>query len=67
MFSGIGYLTSPYAVNSSANFTVGGEMLGEWMANEIHGKGNVLVVEGVPGASASDSQNQGVLREANEA
>ena len=62
VFSGIGYLTSPYSVNSSANFVVGGELLGEWMANEIHGKGNVLIVEGIPGASASDSQNQGVLR-----
>jgi ribose transport system substrate-binding protein len=62
VFSAVGYLTSPYAVNSSANFMVGGNMLGEWMAKEIKGKGNVLVVEGIPGASASDSQNQGVLR-----
>ncbi|MBV9150835.1 MAG: ABC transporter substrate-binding protein [Alphaproteobacteria bacterium] len=62
VFSAVGYLTSPYSVNSSANFVVGGIMLGEWMAKEIKGKGNVLVVEGIPGASASDSQNQGVLR-----
>jgi ribose transport system substrate-binding protein len=62
VFSAVGYLTSPYSVNSSANFVVGGNMLGEWMAKEIKGKGNVLVVEGIPGASASDSQNQGVLR-----
>jgi ribose transport system substrate-binding protein len=62
VFSGIGYLTSPYSVNSSANFVVGGNMLGEWMAKEIGGKGNVLVVEGIPGASASDSQNVGVLK-----
>jgi ribose transport system substrate-binding protein len=62
VFSGIGYLTSPSSVNSSANFVVGGNMLGEWMANEIKGKGNVLIVEGIPGASASDSQNKGVLQ-----
>jgi ribose transport system substrate-binding protein len=62
VFSAVGYLTSPYAVNSSANFVVGGQMLGEWMAKEINGKGNVLVVEGIPGASASDSQNVGVLK-----
>ena len=37
-------------------------MLGEWMAKEIGGKGNVLVVEGIPGASASDSQNVGVQK-----
>ncbi|WP_205042078.1 ABC transporter substrate-binding protein [Rhodoligotrophos defluvii] len=62
VFSAVGYLTSPYAVNSSANFVVGGHMLGEWMAKEIGGKGNVLIVEGIPGASASDSQNVGVLK-----
>jgi ribose transport system substrate-binding protein len=60
VFSGIGYLTSPYAINSSANFVVGGSMVGEWMAKEIGGKGNVLVVEGIPGTSASDSQNTGI-------
>jgi ribose transport system substrate-binding protein len=60
VFSGIGYLTSPYSVNSSANFVVGGKMMGEWMAKEIGGKGNILVVEGIPGASASDSQNVGI-------
>jgi ribose transport system substrate-binding protein len=59
VFSAVGYLTSPYAVNSSANFVVGGTMLGEWMAKEIGGKGNVLVVEGIPGTSASDSQDKG--------
>ena len=34
--------------------------MGEWMANEIGGKGTVLNVEGIPGASASDSQNTGI-------
>ncbi len=60
VFSAVGYLTSPYAVNSSANFVVGGHMMGEWMAQEIDGKGKVLVVEGIPGASASDSQDLGI-------
>ncbi|WP_236553260.1 ABC transporter substrate-binding protein [Roseovarius indicus] len=60
VFSGIGYLTSPYSVNSSANFVVGGRMMGEWMAEEIGGEGRVLNVEGIPGASASDSQNVGI-------
>ncbi len=60
VFSSTGYLTSPYAINASANFVVGGNMMGEWMANEVKGKGNVLVVEGIPGTSASDSQNAGI-------
>lgn len=59
VFSAVGYLTSPNAINSSANFVVGGNMLGEWMANEIGNKGNVLIVEGIPGTSASDSQDKG--------
>lgn len=59
-FSAVGYLTSPYAVNTSANFVLGGHMLGEWMANEIGKKGNVLIVEGIPGTSASDSQDKGI-------
>jgi len=59
-FSAVGYLTSPYAVNSSANFQLGGYQLGMFMAEEIGKKGNVLVVEGIPGTSASYSQNRGV-------
>ena len=59
-FSAVGYLTSPYAVSSSANFVVGGHMLGDWMAKEIGEKGNILVVEGIPGTSASDSQDRGI-------
>ena len=35
-------------------------MMGEWMAKEIGGKGNVLIVEGIPGTSASDSQDKGI-------
>ncbi len=62
VFSGIGYVTSPYAVSSSANLAVAGKMMGEWMAKEIGGKGNVLVVAGIPGVAASDSQNTGVLK-----
>ena len=42
VFSGIGYLTSPYAVNSSANFVVGGRMMGDWMANEIGNQPQLL-------------------------
>lgn len=61
VFSSTGYLTSPYAVSSSTNVFVVGRMMGEWMAKEIGGKGHVLVVEGIPGTSASDTQTAGVL------
>lgn len=59
-FSFTGYLTSPYSVNSSVNYQVAGKDLGLWMGNEIKGKGNVLVVQGIPGTSGSDSQDRGI-------
>ena len=60
-FSFTGYLTSPYAVNSSVNYQLAGYELGRWMSEEIDGEGNVLVVEGIPGTSGSDSQHRGIL------
>ena len=59
VFSATGYLTSPNTMNSSSNYSVAGAMMGEWLAKEIGGKGNVLVVEGIPGTSASDAQDRG--------
>lgn len=61
VFSMTGYLTSEYAVNSSVNYQVGGYEIGKAMVEQLNGKGNVLVVEGIPGTSGSDSQNRGVL------
>ena len=61
VFSFTGYTTSPLSVNSSVNYHQAGYEVGTWLADEIGGKGNVLVVEGIPGYSASDSQNRGVL------
>ncbi|MCP4708691.1 MAG: substrate-binding domain-containing protein, partial [Planctomycetes bacterium] len=59
-FSLTGYLTSKYSINSSVNYQQAGYEIGKWMATELGGKGNVLVVEGIPGTSASDSQDRGV-------
>ena len=61
VFSFTGYTTSPLSINSSVNYHQAGFEVGTWMAKEINGKGNVLVIEGIPGFSASDSQNRGVL------
>jgi len=60
-FSMTGYLTSPYSVNSSVNYQLAGRELGRWMAEEIDEEGRVLVVEGIPGTSGSDSQHRGIL------
>lgn len=60
VFSFTGYLTSPYSVNSSTNYQLGGYEVGKWMGDFIGKKGNVLVVEGIPGTSGSDSQDRGM-------
>lgn len=59
-FSFTGYLTSEYSINSSVNYQLAGFEIGKFMADELGGQGNVLVVEGIPGTSASDSQDRGV-------
>lgn len=61
VFSMTGYLTSEYAINSSVNYQVAGFEIGKAMVDQLGGKGKVLVVEGIPGTSGSDSQNRGVL------
>jgi ribose transport system substrate-binding protein len=61
VFSFTGYTTSPLSVNSSVNYHQAGFDVGTWMAEEVDGSGNILVIEGIPGYSASDSQNAGVL------
>lgn len=61
VFSLTGYLTSEYSINSSVNYQVAGYEIGKEMVDQLGGKGNVLVVEGIPGTSGSDSQNRGVL------
>jgi ribose transport system substrate-binding protein len=60
VFSFTGYLTSPYAVNSSNNYQLGGYQVGKALTDQLGGTGNVLVVEGIPGTSGSDSQDRGM-------
>ncbi|WP_208984354.1 ABC transporter substrate-binding protein [Stappia sp. TSB10GB4] len=61
VFSMTGYLTSEYSVNSSVNYQVAGYEIAREVVEQLGGKGNVLVVEGIPGTSGSDSQHRGVL------
>ena len=56
-----GFTTSPYSINTSVNYRLVGYYVGAWMAELIGEKGNVIVIEGIPGYSASDQQNKGVL------
>lgn len=55
-----GYVDSPYAVNSSANYRAAGAMVAKGLFDQIGGKGNILDVVGIPGAASSDSFDAGV-------
>ena len=58
-FSFSGYVTSPYSVNVAANHMQGGYDMGKWLAEEIGGAGNVLLVSGIPGLASSESFDLG--------
>lgn len=55
-----GYVNSPYAVNTSANYYQAGYTQAENTFKKIGGKGTVLDVIGVAGAASSDSFDNGV-------
>jgi ribose transport system substrate-binding protein len=59
VFSFSGYVTSPYAINGAANHAQGGYSMGKWLADEMGGKGNVLLVSGIPGFASSESFDLG--------
>jgi len=62
-FSWSGYVTSPYAVNVSANYRQGGRDAANWLAEKIGGEGTILNVVGIPGAASSDTYDAGVQEE----
>lgn len=55
-----GYVNSPFAINTSANYHEAGRIAAEALFTKIGGKGNVLDVIGAPGAASSDSFDAGV-------
>ncbi|AZO75988.1 ABC transporter substrate-binding protein [Mesorhizobium sp. M1D.F.Ca.ET.043.01.1.1] len=54
-----GYVTSPLAINATENAVQNGYIAGEWLAKEMGGKGNILLVSGIPGMATSDSFDLG--------
>ncbi len=55
-----GFSTSPYALNVTTNFYRVGGQFADQMADELEGKGNVLVVGGFLGAPASQALDRGL-------
>lgn len=62
VFSFSGYVTSPYAISESANYVDGGYKIAKGLAQKIGGKGNVLLVSGIPGLASSDSFDNGAKK-----
>ncbi len=62
VFSYSGYLTSDYALNASSNYTDGGYQIAKALIEEVGGKGNFLLVSGIPGAASSESFDTGAKR-----
>jgi len=62
VFSWSGYLTSPMAISAAANYFDGAYNIARSMFNRINGKGNVLLVSGIPGLASSDSFDGGVAK-----
>lgn len=62
VFAYSGYVTSPYAINVAANHMQGGYDMGKWLAEEMGGKGNVVLASGLPGAASSDAFDLGAKK-----
>ena len=57
-----GYLTSHNSLNTSANYTDGGYQVAKALIQEVGGKGNFLLVSGIPGAASSESFDNGARK-----
>lgn len=62
VFSASGYVTSPYAINVAANHMQGGYDMGKWLAEEMGGSGNIVLVSGIPGFASSDTFDLGAKK-----
>lgn len=62
VFSYSGYVTSPYAINVTENIDNGGYDMTKALLDQIGGKGNVLLVSGIPGYASSDTFDKGAMR-----
>lgn len=58
----LGPTTSPYEENVDANF-YGGALAGaQWLAKQLHGKGNIVDVEGIPGETLTNYYEEALTK-----
>lgn len=55
-----GAVTSPYAINVYPNTTVQTATESAYILKQLHGQGNVILVEGVPGTAANTDYMKGI-------
>jgi ribose transport system substrate-binding protein len=53
-------VTEPCAYNVHLNQIEKGQVMGQWIADKIGGKGNLVVITGVPGTSVDTAMNEGL-------
>jgi ribose transport system substrate-binding protein len=57
-----GFVTAPEATSTMANFSDGGYQMAKSVIEKMGGKGNLLMVSGIPGTNVSDSFDKGALK-----
>ncbi len=55
-------ITEPCAYNIHIDQREAGRVTGEWLVNELHGKGNIVVITGVPGTSVDTQRTEAAKR-----
>jgi ribose transport system substrate-binding protein len=53
-------ITEPCAYNVHINQFKAGQITGKWLADRLHGRGNIVTLTGVPGTSVDTQRNQGL-------
>ncbi len=51
-------ITEPCAYNTTIDQSAAGGKPAEWLANQLHGKGNIVVITGVPGTSVDTERTK---------
>jgi ribose transport system substrate-binding protein len=54
-------VSNKYAVNVTVDHYKWGQRYAEWIAQQLHGKGNVVVLDGIPGHPAAEARKKAAL------
>lgn len=54
-------VSNPYAINVTVDHYQWGQRYAQWIAEQLHGKGNVVVLDGIPGHPAAEARKKAAL------